>query len=564
MNSFLNPTEYDTYQIDKARQAIERGGLFGVGPGEGTVKRTLPDAHTDFVYAVAGEEFGLILLVLLTVIFAVIAIKGIMEASKQVDVYQRAAGVGLYAIFGLQAAVNMSVNLSLIPPKGMTLPLVSSGGSSLAGQRVDTWTGAGADAQAAGIVSFASEAVMTVETKPPETRPLVVVAAGGTGGHMFPAQAFADEMRARGWMVALVTDERGKKYATNFPADWRLEVEAATFGSKLPHKLIASALKLRAGTADARKNFEKTKPKVVAGFGGYPSYPSLSAARAMGVPIVIHEQNSVLGRVNRLFAKSAKFVACGFDRLDRLPPGAEGVKRVVGNPVRNAIKAVRERPYPDLDDAGPLNILITGGSQGARLFGEVIPKAIVALPDEQKKRLHVVQQAREEQLEAVRAMYRDAGVRATVESFFSDMQDRLAAAHLVIARAGASTVTELAIAGRPSILIPARHCDGRSPDGECRGHGDGRGGGRGCRTEVQCRDVRPASAGADRQCRRLEGARQGGVAAGPSECGERAGGPCRAGGGCVSKGECVEQSPSTSVRSISWALAVSACPALPR
>ena len=133
VNSFLNPTDYDTYQIDKARQAIERGGLFGVGPGEGTVKRVLPDAHTDFVYAVAGEEFGLILLVVLTVLFAVIAIKGIMEASKQADIYKRAAGVGLYAIFGLQAAVNMSVNLSLIPPKGMTLPLVSSGGSSLLG-----------------------------------------------------------------------------------------------------------------------------------------------------------------------------------------------------------------------------------------------------------------------------------------------------------------------------------------------------------------------------------------------------------------------------------------------
>ncbi|MEQ1780371.1 MAG: undecaprenyldiphospho-muramoylpentapeptide beta-N-acetylglucosaminyltransferase [Hyphomonadaceae bacterium] len=285
-------------------------------------------------------------------------------------------------------------------------------------------------------------------------KPLVVVAAGGTGGHMFPAQAFADEMHARGWMVALVTDERGKKYATNFPADWRLEVEAATFGSKMPHKLIASALKLRAGTADARRNFEKTKPKVVAGFGGYPSYPSLSAARAMGVPIVIHEQNSVLGRVNRLFATSAKFVACGFDRLDRLPPGAESRKRVVGNPVRNAIKAVRERPYPDLDDKGPLNILITGGSQGARLFGDIIPKAIISLPEEQKSRLLIVQQAREEQLEGVRAAYKAAGVKATVESFFSDMQDRLAAAHLVIARAGASTVTELAIAGRPSILIP--------------------------------------------------------------------------------------------------------------
>jgi cell division protein FtsW len=133
VDSFLSPTQNDTYQIDRAREAIERGGLFGVGPGEGSVKRVLPDAHTDFVYSVAGEEFGLIMLALLTLMFAVISIKGVMDASKQKDIYQRAAGVGLYAIFGLQAAVNMAVNLSLIPPKGMTLPLVSSGGSSLLG-----------------------------------------------------------------------------------------------------------------------------------------------------------------------------------------------------------------------------------------------------------------------------------------------------------------------------------------------------------------------------------------------------------------------------------------------
>jgi cell division protein FtsW len=133
VDSFLNPTQNDTYQIDRAREAIERGGLFGVGPGEGTVKRVLPDAHTDFVYSVAGEEFGLVLLTLLTLLFAVIAIKGVMDASRHQDTYRRAAGVGLYAIFGLQAAVNMAVNLSLIPPKGMTLPLVSSGGSSLLG-----------------------------------------------------------------------------------------------------------------------------------------------------------------------------------------------------------------------------------------------------------------------------------------------------------------------------------------------------------------------------------------------------------------------------------------------
>jgi UDP-N-acetylglucosamine--N-acetylmuramyl-(pentapeptide) pyrophosphoryl-undecaprenol N-acetylglucosamine transferase len=283
-------------------------------------------------------------------------------------------------------------------------------------------------------------------------KPLVVIAAGGTGGHMFPAQAFADEMRARGWTIALVTDERGKKYAKEFPADWRLEVEAATFGSKLPHKLIESALKLRKGTAEAKRNFEKTKPALIAGFGGYPSYPSLSAARAMGLPIIIHEQNSVLGRVNRLFASSAKFVACGFERLDKLPPGA--TKRNVGNPVRNAIKAVREKPYPELSDTGPINLLVTGGSQGARLFGEVIPAAIAKLTPDLRARLHVVQQAREEQVEQVRAAYREANVKATVEPFFSDMQVKLAECHMIIARSGASTVTELAIAGRPSILIP--------------------------------------------------------------------------------------------------------------
>ncbi len=295
---------------------------------------------------------------------------------------------------------------------------------------------------------------MTETASTPHAKPLVVIAAGGTGGHMFPAQAFADEMRARGWTIALVTDERGKKYATNFPADWRLEVEAATFGSKLPHKLIASALKLRAGTAEAKKNFEKTRPALIAGFGGYPSYPSLSAARQMGLPIIIHEQNSVLGRVNRLFASSARFVACGFERLDKLPPGAQAAKRNVGNPVRNAIKAVREKPYPDLTDSGPINLLVTGGSQGARLFGEVIPAAIAMLSPELRARLVVVQQAREEQLDAVRRAYADAGVNATVESFFTDMQNRLAACHMIVARAGASTVTELAIAGRPSILIP--------------------------------------------------------------------------------------------------------------
>lgn len=283
-------------------------------------------------------------------------------------------------------------------------------------------------------------------------KPLVVIAAGGTGGHLFPAQAFADEMRARGWSTALVTDDRGAKYAANFPADWTHQVEAANLNSKLPHQLLASMLKLRAGAAEARRMFVEKRPKLVAGFGGYPSYPSMSAARAMGMPIVIHEQNSVLGRVNRLFAPHAAFVACAFERLDRLPASAAARKRVVGNPVREAIRAIRDAGYPDA--SGRLNLLVTGGSQGARLFGEVVPAAVAQLPADIRARLDIVQQAREEQVEAVRAAYVAAGVPAIVQAFFTDMQDRLKAAHLVIARAGASTVTELAIAGRPSILIP--------------------------------------------------------------------------------------------------------------
>jgi UDP-N-acetylglucosamine--N-acetylmuramyl-(pentapeptide) pyrophosphoryl-undecaprenol N-acetylglucosamine transferase len=293
-----------------------------------------------------------------------------------------------------------------------------------------------------------------MSTEKAVTRPLVVIAAGGTGGHMFPAQAFADEMRARGWATALVTDDRGERYAKNFPADWRKEVEAATFGSRSPAKIIGSILRLRAGTRDARDLFRDKKPALVAGFGGYPSYPSLSAARALKIPMLIHEQNAVLGRVNRLFASTAKFVACGFDRLDRLPPSAASAKRVVGNPVRGAIRKVRELAYPDLSETGPLRILVTGGSQGARLFGEVIPAAIAALPEPMRLRLDIMQQAREEQLAEVRQTYAGANVRSQVEPFFHDMQDRLAAAHLVIARAGASTVTELAVAGRPAILVP--------------------------------------------------------------------------------------------------------------
>ncbi len=285
------------------------------------------------------------------------------------------------------------------------------------------------------------------------SKPFVVIAAGGTGGHMFPAAAFAEEMRQRGWRVVLMTDARGRRYAENFPAE-RVEDVAAASPSLNPLKGIPAALKIWRGINEAKRRFTELKPALVAGFGGYPSFPALMAARAHKIPIIIHEQNSVLGRVNRSMASSAAIIACGFERLDRVPNGAQERKCVVGNPVRQPILDARARGYPEAPAGGRLNLLIIGGSQGARIFGEVIPAAIAMLPAELRARLDVVHQVREEQLEDARSVYVAAGVNAEVAPFFSNMGELLAGAHLVIARAGASSVTELQVAGRPAILVP--------------------------------------------------------------------------------------------------------------
>ncbi|MBI1250829.1 MAG: undecaprenyldiphospho-muramoylpentapeptide beta-N-acetylglucosaminyltransferase [Alphaproteobacteria bacterium] len=285
---------------------------------------------------------------------------------------------------------------------------------------------------------------------------LALIAAGGTGGHLFPAAAFCTEMQSRGWRIVLMTDARGRKYAQNFPADSIEDVPAATVQTLNPFAAANAALKIWRGIDAAQKRLRTLKPAMIAGFGGYPSLPALWAARAQKRPILIHEQNSVLGRVNRAFAKDAAAVACGFDRLERLPPGAAARKYVTGNPVRPAILALRDAPYPMPSAGGPLHLLIIGGSQGARVFGDVIPEALVTLPDGLRARLRVAQQVREEQCADVRALYAEAGVQADVQPFFTDMPARLGAAHLVIARAGASTVTELQAVGRPAILVPLK------------------------------------------------------------------------------------------------------------
>lgn len=270
---------------------------------------------------------------------------------------------------------------------------------------------------------------------------------------MFPAAAFAEEMFRRNWRVVLMTDARGRRYAEGFPAERIEDVSAASI-SMNPITAIPAAFKIWKGVNEAKARFKALPPALVAGFGGYPSFPALMAARAHKVPILIHEQNSVLGRVNRSMASSAAIVACGFERLDRLPDSAASRKHVVGNPVRLPILAVRERPYPEAPAGGRLNLLIIGGSQGARVFGEVIPSAISLLPPQLRSRLDVVHQVREEQVEDAKAKYKVANVSAEVAPFFKDMGQRLGAAHLVISRAGASSVTELQVAGRPAILIP--------------------------------------------------------------------------------------------------------------
>ena len=279
---------------------------------------------------------------------------------------------------------------------------------------------------------------------------LAVIAAGGTGGHMFPAEALARALSARGWRIVLATDARGEDYAKDFPAEEKLSLDAATISLRHPIQAVGGLMRILAGRRKAMAAFRRLRPDIVVGFGGYPSLPALLAAKGQGVPRVIHEQNAVLGRVNRQLCRGVDLVACAFPTLKKAPPTLRPI--VVGNPVRADIGALYRKPYPDATAA--LRVLVTGGSQGARLLSEITPAAIAALPEEIRLRLRVEQQTRMESLEFARQTYAKAGVEAEISPFFRNMAARLAGAHLVIGRAGASTVCELATAGRPSILVP--------------------------------------------------------------------------------------------------------------
>ncbi|MEE2693068.1 MAG: UDP-N-acetylglucosamine--N-acetylmuramyl-(pentapeptide) pyrophosphoryl-undecaprenol N-acetylglucosamine transferase [Pseudomonadota bacterium] len=280
--------------------------------------------------------------------------------------------------------------------------------------------------------------------------PLIALAAGGTGGHMFPAEALAQELKRRGARVLLVTDARGARYAQNFPADERFEISAANPNAPGPVAKALAALVMAKGLMTALSEFKKRGVAAAVGFGGYPSLPSMKAAELLRIPYGLHEQNGVLGRSNRLLAGGAAFTAHAFPVLERAP--AKARLNEVGNPVRDAVAALAGAPYP-ADDA-TIRLLIFGGSQGASLFSKVSPKAVAALPETLRGRLAVTHQVRDEDAASVRAAYEAAGVTAELAPFFSDLPARIAASHLVIGRAGASTVTELAVIGRPSILVP--------------------------------------------------------------------------------------------------------------
>jgi UDP-N-acetylglucosamine--N-acetylmuramyl-(pentapeptide) pyrophosphoryl-undecaprenol N-acetylglucosamine transferase len=284
-----------------------------------------------------------------------------------------------------------------------------------------------------------------------------MLAAGGTGGHLFPAYALAEELGRRGIAVDLITDMRGDRYGSGFPARAIYQVPSATLASKAPADVAKTALALARGTRAASLILKQVQPGAVIGFGGYPTYPPLVAARFRGIPTAVHEQNAVLGRANRLLAKGVTAIATSFERTKFLEGKLAEKAILTGNPVRQAVIDAARRGYEAPASDGFVRILIFGGSQGARFFSDTVPLALFALPDQLRKRLRVAQQAREEDVEGVRDGYAEGGISAEIAPFFGDLPARMAAAHLVIARAGASTVAELTVIGRPSILVPLPH-----------------------------------------------------------------------------------------------------------
>ncbi|WP_375691404.1 UDP-N-acetylglucosamine--N-acetylmuramyl-(pentapeptide) pyrophosphoryl-undecaprenol N-acetylglucosamine transferase [Pseudooceanicola sp. LIPI14-2-Ac024] len=284
-----------------------------------------------------------------------------------------------------------------------------------------------------------------------DNAPLLIIAAGGTGGHMFPAQALAEVMLRRGWRVKLSTDARGARYTSGFPHSVEIEqLPSATFARGGLVAKAAAPFQIAGGVMSAIWKMRRDRPEVVVGFGGYPAIPAMAAATALRLPRMIHEQNGVLGRVNQAFATRVDEIACGTWPTE-LPEGVEAVH--TGNPVRMAVGERAGAGYIPPGDY-PMSVLVMGGSQGARILSDVVPDAVAQLPEPIRRNIRVSHQAREEDLDRVGRAYADACIDADVQTFFQDVPRRMSEAQLVVTRSGASTVADLTVIGRPSILVP--------------------------------------------------------------------------------------------------------------
>ena len=280
-----------------------------------------------------------------------------------------------------------------------------------------------------------------------------VLAAGGTGGHMIPAHALAAELIRRGHRVALVTDDRGARFPGLFQGVQTHILPAGRLAGG-PVGWLKAFRAIHSGREMARQLYRTFEPSAVIGFGGYPALPALLAALKDGVPTALHEQNAVLGRTNRLLARRVDAIATGFGKVERLAERLAPKVHAVGNPVRDEIAVLRDQPFPPLTEDGIFRILVTGGSQGASILSDVVPEGLGLMPVTFRRRMQVTQQCRPEDIESVRAKYAGLGIPADLATYLPDLPDRLGWSHLVIGRAGASTIAELTVAGRPAILIP--------------------------------------------------------------------------------------------------------------
>ena len=287
-----------------------------------------------------------------------------------------------------------------------------------------------------------------------DTAPLILLAAGGTGGHLFPAEALGVELIKRGLRVRLVTDDRALRYSGLFSKDMIEVVASETARSRNPLQLAYASLTLVAGTFSALRLIRRLKPVAVVGFGGYPTLPPLIAARLAGVPSVIHDANAVLGRANRFLSRHVSAIATSLPGVLDRDPALSGKATAVGTPMRPAILAAAATSYTTPETNGPLRLLVVGGSQGARVMSDIVPGALERLDPALRGRLILTQQVRDEDFSRVRAVYDWLGINAELAPFFTDLPARLAASHLIVSRSGAGTVAELAAIGRPSILVP--------------------------------------------------------------------------------------------------------------